>query len=200
MIPRRLIRTVPARTDDATESLWSAACALHPGWDHVTLRDPVERSSFPITSPFWDDAETGAQLADLIRAEELWHRGGWYIDSDVLCVKPFDALCALEGVVAWEDADHIPNAVMGFRPGHPALRRVLDLAVERRGWGTWDAGVGVTTEVFSELRADVVVLPPQVFYPVHWRVAHSQAQDWDAVVARSPWVWAVHQYAASWHR
>jgi hypothetical protein len=199
MIPHRLIRTVPAVTDPAAEALWVTATALHPGWEHVTLRDPVDRSRFPVTSPFWDGCETGAQLADLIRAEELWHRGGWYIDSDVLCVKPFDQLCALEGVVAWEDGDHIPNAIMGFRPGHLAVGRVLELAIERRGQGTWAAGVGVTTEVFGQERRDVVVLPPQMFYPVHWRVAHAQAQDWDAVVQRSPWVWAVHQYAASWH-
>lgn len=200
MIPHRLVRTVPAHTTVEVERLWATATQLHPGWEHVTLRDPVDRSRFPLTSPFWDECKTGAQLADLIRAEELFSRGGWYIDSDVLCVKPFTPLCALEGVVAWEDSDHIPNAVMGFRPGHLAMGRVLELAIERRGQGTWAAGVGVTTEVFGEDRDDVVVLPPQTFYPVHWRVAHAQAQDWDLVVERSPWVWAVHQYAASWHR
>lgn len=198
MIPHRLIRTVPADTTAAAERLWHTATELHPRWQHVTLRDPVDRSQFPITSPFWDDTETGAQLADLIRAEELWARGGWYIDSDVLVVKPFDSLCGLDGVAAWEDDRHIPNAIMGFRAGHPALRRVLELAIERRGRGTWEAGVGVTTEVFGEDRDDMVVLPPAVFYPVHWRHCHAQAIDWDAVAERNPWCYAVHQYAHSW--
>lgn len=199
MIPRRLIRTVPADTSIDVEQLWNTATALHLNWEHVTLRDPVDTSRFPITAPYWPDVQTGAQLADLIRAEELWQRGGWYIDSDVLCVKPFDTLCALDGVVAWEDAQHIPNAVMGFRAGHPALRRVLELAIERRGEGTWAAGVGVTTEVFSEDRPDVVVLPPAAFYPVHWRIAHAQAQNWQSVADRTPGCYVVHQYAASWH-
>lgn len=198
MIPNRLIRTVPADTTAATERLWQSATAMHPDWEHVTLRDPVDRSLFPITSPFWDDAQSGAQLADLIRAEELWQRGGWYIDSDVMMLKPFDDLCPLDAVAAWEDGDHIPNAVLGFVPGHPALRRVLELSIDRRHRGTWEAGVGVVTEVFSG-RDDVVLLPPQAFYPVHWRHAHATAVDWNNVAERNPWSWAVHMYAASWH-
>lgn len=198
MIPHRLIRTVPERSSDEAEQLWQVATALHPTWEHVTLRDPVDRRLFPITSPFWDDVETGAQLADLIRAEELWQRGGWYIDSDVWCLKPFDDLCALEGVAAWEDHLHIPNAVLGFRAGHPALAHVLELAIARRRQGTWVAGVGVTTEVFRDA-AGVVLLPPGSFYPVHWKTAHRGLVDWAESARANPWAFAVHKYRASWH-
>lgn len=203
MIPRRLVRTVPAVTTADAERLWLTACALHPDWEHVTLRDPVDPSGFPITSPYWPDCETGAQLADLIRAEELLHRGGWYIDSDVLMLKPLDTLCGLEAVAGWEDRSYIPNAVLGFRPGHQALQHVLDRAIARRFMGTWTAGVGVTTEVFGG-RDDVTLLPPQAFYPVHWRQAHDARKacndiDWSAAAADNPWSWAIHLYAASWH-
>jgi len=198
MIPRRLVRTVPATVDAEAERLWAIACALHPDWDHVTWRDPVNPAAFPLTSPYWGDCETGAQLADLIRAEDLLHSGGWYIDSDVWCLKPFDPLCALEAVAAWEDHLHVPNAVLGFRPGHPALAEVVDKAIERRGMGTWLAGVGVTTEAFKR-RDDVVLLPPGVFYPVAWQDAHRRMVDWREVAKRNPWAFAIHQYKASWH-
>ena len=197
VIPRRLVRTVPAAPNAEADRLWDIATALHPGWDCVTLRDPVDRSGFPLTSPFWDDCGSGAQLADLIRAEDLLHNGGWYVDSDVWMLRPLDGLCALGGVAGWEDSDYIPNAVMGFSPGHPALAEVVKLAVDRRDQGTWAAGVGVTTEVFRD-RDDVVLLPPAAFYPVHWRRAHAGPVDWDSVARQNPWSFAVHKYAGSW--
>lgn len=198
MIPHRLVRTVPNQTTSDVEDLWAIACDLHPDWEHVTWRDPINPEAFPITSPYWGDCETGAQLADLVRAEDLLHRGGWYIDSDVWCLKPFDSLCHLDGVAAWEDSSHIPNAVLGFRPGHPALREVVRLAVDRRFEGTWPAGVGVTTEVFKH-RSDMVLLPPGSFYPVAWRRAHRGKVDWAQVARDNPWSFCIHQYRASWH-
>ncbi|MCA9843241.1 MAG: hypothetical protein KC491_01190 [Dehalococcoidia bacterium] len=197
MIPRRLVRTVPATTTPFTEELWDTACLMHPDWEHVTWRDPVPRNQFPLTAPYWDECESGAQLADLIRAEDLYHRGGVYIDSDVEVLKPFDELCIHDGFAGWEDHLHIPNAVLGFTPGHPALLEVIELAVERRGRGTWLAGVGVTTEVFK--RHDMLLLPPGSFYPVHWRDAHRRVVDWAQAAKDNPWAYCLHRYAASWH-
>jgi mannosyltransferase OCH1-like enzyme len=196
-IPKRLVRTVPEQTAPHTESLWETACRMHPDWAHVTWRDPVPRNQFPLTAPFWDECESGAQLADLIRAEDLYHRGGWYIDSDVEILKPFDQLCVHDAVAGWEDHLHIPNAVLGFTAGHPALLEVIELAVERRSRGTWLAGVGVTTEVFK--RHDMLLLPPGSFYPVHWRDAHRGFTDWRQAAKDNPWAYCLHRYAASWH-
>ena len=198
MIPKRLVRTVPRETTPHSEILWDQACTMHPDWEHVTWRDPVDRNAFPLTSPFWDDCETGAQLADLIRAEDLLHRGGWYIDSDVQMLKPLDSLCGLNGVAGWEDHLFIPNAVLGFTPGHPALQKVVKLAVERRFQGTWKAGVGVTTEVFKSA-ADMTLLPPGSFYPVHWKRAHRGFVNWAEEAQKNPWAFCLHKYAASWH-
>lgn len=198
MIPHRLIRTVPAQTSVEVERLWDVATGLHPTWEHITLRDPIDSRDFPLTSPYWADCETGAQLADLVRVEELWWRGGFYIDSDVWCLKPFDSLCNLDAVVGWEDHLYIPNAVMGFPPQHPALRTVIDMAITRRHQGTWIAGVGVTTTVFKA-RNDVALLPPAAFYPVHWKTAHRGFVHWDEEARKNPWAYCIHKYAASWH-
>lgn len=199
MIPRRLVRTVPAETAPHTEILWGTACRIHPDWEHVTWRDPVPRNQFPLTAPYWDECETGAQLADLIRAEDLYHRGGVYIDSDVEVLRSFDELLRHNGFAAWEDHLHIPNAVLGFTAGHPALREVIELAIERRSRGTWHAGVGVTTDVFKRHRDTVLLLPPAAFYPVHWRDAHRGMVNWAQTAKDNPWAWCMHRYAASWH-
>ncbi|QDH91817.1 glycosyltransferase [Mycobacterium phage Phrappuccino] len=194
-IPRRLIRTVPEQLDDEAERLWTIATELHPDWEHVTLRDPIDRSLFPITSPHWDACETGAQLADLVRAEELYWRGGVYIDSDVECYRSFDPLLGVQGFAAWEDSDHIPNAVMGFTPWHPAIRAVVDLAVARQGEGTWAAGVGVTTEVFAG-RDDMLLLPPASFYPYHYTMK-TVAQP-EMIQRQNPWAFCAHHWKHSW--
>jgi len=198
VIPKRLVRTVPAQTTPEAEKLWDIAKNLHPGWEHVTWRDPINPNAFPITSSYWAECETGAQLADLVRAEDLLHNGGVYIDSDVHCLKPFDDLCALEAFAAYENHLHIPNAVMGFRPGHPALQEVVKLAIERRHQGTWIAGVGVTSEVFAG-RTDMTLLPPGAFYPVAWQDAHRGVVDWSYVARQNPWCYGMHKYKASWH-
>lgn len=197
MIPKRLIRTVPADTSAQIERFWLTACELHPDWEHVTLRDPIPREQFPITSSYWDTCETGAQLADLVRAEELFWRGGVYIDSDYECFQSFDVLTPLQGFAAWEDHEHIPNAVMGFEADHPALQQVLQLAIQRRDLGTWQAGVGVTTEVFKS-RADMLLLPPGSFYAVPWRTAHRKPITSSMIRDNNPWGFGVHHYAHSW--
>ena len=130
MIPHRLIRTVPKDTSADVERWWNQACELHPDWEHVTIREPVDRDQFPLTGHLFKTCETGAQKADLIRAEQLWWGGGVYIDSDYVAFRAFDILTALDGFAAYEDEQHIPNAVMGFKQNHPALERVIQLAIQ----------------------------------------------------------------------
>jgi hypothetical protein len=117
----------------------------------LTLREPHAPQRFPITSPYWPECETGAQMADLVRAEELRYRGGVYIDSDVEVWRPFTPLLALGAFAGYEDQHRVGNAVMGFTAGHPALFHFMRLAIEWRSWGTIKAGVATFTEVVTAL-------------------------------------------------
>lgn len=195
MIPRRLIRTVPADTTAEVERWWDSACAMHPDWEHVTLRDPVDRSKFPQTRHLWDSCESGAQLADLIRAEELFLRGGVYIDSDVEVYRSFEPLTGLRGFAGYDCVDYIPNAIMGFEAGHPAMRLVVAGAVTHHHDGTWRAGVGVTTEVFRG-RDDMAIFPPGSFYPVFWRNARRTNFEQNRI--NNPWAYCTHHAHHSW--
>ncbi len=201
-IPKRLIRTVPHNTTLEMETRWDEACELHPKWDHISRRDPINRDAFPITSKYWDECKSGAQMADLVRAEELFIRGGVFVDSDYEVFKPFDILCALDGWAAWEDEQHICNAVMGFRPGHLALATYLQLAITRlprRTWtwdqSTWETGVGAITDVFKN-RKDVLLLAPGSLYPVHWRCKAMIPRT--PVREQNPWAFGVHHWHRDW--
>lgn len=204
MIPRRLIRTVPQRTTAEQEAYWEKACALHPAWEHVTLRDPVDPTDFPSTSAYWVGCETGAQLADLIRVEEVYRRGGVYIDSDVEVLRPFDSLLGASMFAAWQDHSWVCNAVFGAEPGHTALGTILKLSIARQGAGTLAAGIETFHEVVHN-RDDILLLPPGAFYPYHWTVRDLYAAEHpggqglrEAISEDNPWAFCMHHWHGSW--
>jgi len=203
MIPRRLFRTVPAETTDEAERFWRIAQDVHPDWDAVTYRDPLDPFLFPQTAAHWARCQNGAQLAGLVRLEALWTHGGVYIDADVECLRPFSPLCALRGFAGYEDPDVVPDAVLGFEAQHPAVGECLKLALERltsdsadwrTGSGAWATGPGVTTAVLPG-RVDVLLLPPGALYPYHYTEKKRRHADHRA---EQPWTFCAHHWAGSW--
>jgi hypothetical protein len=196
VIPRRLVRTVPAEPAPEAEAFWGRFGALHPGWELVTWRDPVPRRWFPTTWRLWDHCTSGAQRAGLIRLEDLALRGGVYVDSDVEPLRPLGPLLGAGCFAAWEDARVVPDAVLGAEAGHPAVLSCLSraLGVVAGGGGAWESGPGVTTAVLPG-RDDVLLLPPGAFFPVHYREKHRLAPGGPP---DAPWAFAQHWWAGSW--
>ena len=204
MISRRLIRSVPEHTSDQVEQWWTEACAMHPGWEHVTYRDPIDPDLFPITPPHWHRCTSGAQLAGLVRLEALAQGGGVWLDSDVELYRPLTPLLGVAAFAGWEDHEVVPDAVLGATAGHPAIAACLGLAIERllsgstdwrTGPGAWGTGPGVTTTILPG-RDDVLLLPPGSFYPVHY--SQKKRADWAAVRKETPWAFGAHHWDASW--
>jgi mannosyltransferase OCH1-like enzyme len=193
-IPRILHRVVPERTPDIAERWWERFAELHPEWRLMTHRDPLDPDQFPVTSPHWAKVANGAQLADLVRLEVLLKWGGIYVDQDVEPFRPFDALLPLQAFAAWEDERCVPNAIMGARPDHPAIRECLEAALSVYRRGTWEAGPGVTTKVLPG-RSDVLLLPPGSFYDVHY---NDPERDSKMLGKPAPWTMARHHFWGSW--
>lgn len=61
-------------------------------------------------------------LADLMRLALVWHLGGFYVDSDVVCVRP---LTPLRNVVAWQELSTIGSGAFHFRRHHPLLLQIM---------------------------------------------------------------------------
>lgn len=195
MIPRLLFRTVPAKTSDECEELWAIACELHPEWEHVTYREPVDEvAEFPISATRFDRCKNGAQRADLIRLEALLRHGGVYIDSDVELYRPLDSLLACEAFAAWEDRSAICNAVLGARPDHPAIADCFGLNLEAAGGPDLCESIEIVTRVLA-WRDDVLVLPPATFYPYHWT---ERSRRYDDHRALNPWTFGAHHWARGW--
>lgn len=203
MIPQILFRVVPERTTDEVEDLWRLAVDLHPDWLHITYRDPIDLAKVPQIAPVAHLATTGAQLAGLVRLAALWNHGGVYIDSDFECFRPFDPLLDLSAFAGWEDANVVPDAVLGASMAHLAIGACLALAMDRirsnstdwrTGNGAWSTGPGVTTTVLPG-HPDVVLFPPGSFYPYHYSERHRRHDDHRGA---NPWAFGAHHWHASW--
>lgn len=196
-IPRILHRTVPETTTVEVDLFWERATELHPGWQMLEHRDPLDPVDWPETGDLWTRCTSGAQRAGLIRLEALWRWGGVYLDSDVEPYRNLEPLLALEGFAAWEDRKVAPDAVLAARPQHPAVAIMLERARAEvvAGRGAWASGPGVTTSVLPG-RPDWLLLPPGSFYPYHY-TDKATKRDEDHAAAQ-PWAFAAHHWHHSW--
>lgn len=204
VIPPILHRVV-GKTTEEHEAWWSQAQGLHPGWTYMTHRDPLERASWPLTSPVWDLTVSGGQFASLVRLEALWRYGGVYLDQDVECYRSFEPLLGVQGFAAWEDQGNVPDAVMGFEPEHPALETCIERACallrlpvrEAMVDQVIDTSVRTTTAVFVG-RPDLLLLPPGSLYPYHY-TEKEEKRYWDHALDQ-PWSFCAHHWqATSWN-
>jgi len=195
VIPRLLFRTVPEVTSDKVEAWWVDAKLLHPQWQHVTVREPVDPAQFPISSHLWPTIEHGAQKAGLIRLELIYTFGGVYIDSDVQVCRSFETLRCCELFAGWEDKNVIPDAVFGAERANPVVGEMLEIAMcyVELGQDPWSSGPGVFTDVLQTCNR-AVLFPPGTLYPVHYRQKHLLHQD----NCSNPWTHTVHHWAGSW--
>lgn len=195
MIPRRFIRCVPEHTNPIFEQYWDDFQTLHPGWDFVTYRDPIDPADWPITGHLHASCEAGAQLAGLIRLEAIYRDGGFYVDSDVRPLRSFGPACRYGCVAAFEDDEWIADAVFGAEAHHPAigacLSRVLGMSMSE---GPGETGPKAMTRTLID-RRDVTLLPPSALYPCSYL---DKAKCADITADSHPDSYCVHEWAGSW--
>ncbi len=89
------------------------------------------------------DSHNWGEKSDLLRYEILLLEGGIYVDHDAYCIASFDPLVRGYDFFCCLEAPHEPfagvnittwNGLIGSRPGHPALAKVIDLVADR--WET----------------------------------------------------------------
>lgn len=199
MIPARLHRCVPAAVPHRFDQHWLGWRALHPGWEHSTWQDPIDPALFPISSPAWSACRAGAALAGLVRLEAVLQHGGIFLDWDVRPAAPLDPLLACPGgmFAAWEDAEHVPDAVFGAEAGHPVVAELLAeaVALTLAGASIWECSVGLFTRRLPQ--AGVTLLEPASFFPVHYSAERAQPGA-SAAHQPEPGTFGVHEWAWSW--
>lgn len=148
----------------------------HPGWQFQLWTE--ENLPELRNQRLFDQAEdiapnnVGQFRSDIARYELLHEVGGCYVDADMECLKPIDALISgVECFAGWEVQNRwINNAIVGSVPGHPFLDdliRGLPANVRRRMGSRPNrlSGPGYVTPVYRRHAKRVTVFRQEIFYP-----------------------------------
>lgn len=199
-IPRILHRIwlgspIPAES----ETFWAAWRRLHPDW---TLRTWQERTIPPLRNQLcYDDAEqlTAGNVwqlrSDIVRYELLEAFGGVYVDCDLEPRKPLDDLLAgIDCFAAWETTDEwVNNAILGARPHHPFLGRVIaglpeSISRHRTARPNHATGPRYLTRMHHQFPGQLTVFAQALFYPYRWDELERRDDDF-------PDAYTVHHWA-----
>ena len=116
------------------------------------------------------------QLSDLVRLMVLWRHGGWYLDTDVLVLKPLNEL---HDVVGKCDQELVNNAVLHFTRASPFLSHLAKYVEEVYDPSIYAClGPRLLTKAVEQWQKAcgtqcLTVLKPNSFYPVRWEAAKS---------------------------
>lgn len=138
-----------------------------------------------------------ALFADAFRYRLLLEHGGLWVDTDVVCLKPFDF--AGTEIYAWQDEQLINNAVLGLPKGHRLAQWMNDVcerpnrhlpydsikmrrrkllrsllpgnALRHVTWG--ETGPAGLTAAARHLDCTGAALPFWYFYPIAWGNWHT---------------------------
>ena len=111
-------------------------------------------------------------FTNMFRYKLLLECGGWWVDTDVLCLTEDIPPCTY----AWsyQDPEQINGAVLKFPQGDSVCKILLDKSKERStslsAWG--QLGPALLTEVLAEFHPRGHFGSPEKFYPTHWLEAH----------------------------
>jgi hypothetical protein len=120
-----------------------------------------------------------ASFSDLFRFKLLLDRGGWWVDTDVVCLRPFDFPDPV--IFASEHAREkakLASAVIRLPAGHPIAARCYEVAsLADRATLQWgEIGPDLLTRVVADDGFRYPIMKPAVFCPVPW-------WDWGALLA-----------------
>lgn len=100
----------------------------------------VSDFSFLCLEKCFYDSENWGEKSDILRYEILFQEGGVYVDHDANCLKTFDGMHRGYDFYCGLETPHEPfvgrnitcgNGVIGSRPGHPTIAKVIDLIAHR---------------------------------------------------------------------
>jgi hypothetical protein len=135
------------------------------------------------------------QFSDWFRYELLHQRGGWWMDTDVLCLSP--SLPDTNFFLARKKGERVNNAVLAFPPGHPLVTAARDFARShlqklRRSRRVY-IGPDLLTRLVKEQGLLQATTDPGVCYPfiqeqVFDLVDPEKKAAVEAIVAKSPFL------------
>jgi hypothetical protein len=146
-----------------------------------------------------------AAFANLFRYKLLLENGGWWVDADIVCLKPFDfpdpMVFASEQLTV--SSSQTANAVLRLPAGHIVARHCYELADRREprtlNWG--DTGPRLLHQVVTTHGLTPLVKEIGAFCPLpwwDWRLALDADAGMSLALYESSW--AIHLWREKWRR
>lgn len=166
-----------------------------PAPDGVVLRDANEiLNEDELFFYVNEDGSRGSVSAfsNLFRYELLNKKGGWWVDTDVLCLS--SSVPQHSHFWGWEDDRHINGAILKIPKNDGFLNLLLEnskAAGKELYWG--QIGPRLITKLVRELNLENMTYPSQFAYPLHWDeyrdlVSPSKKEEVDAKVNGVPFL------------
>jgi hypothetical protein len=143
-----------------------------------------------------------AGFANFFRYKLLLEHGGWWVDADMVCLRPFEF--ASPYVFSSEDLSgtfHVNVGALKAPPGSPVMQYAWDtcqsLDPKRLEWS--QCGPKLAQRAVDAYSLRDYVQPPHVFCPTHpsaWRKVLDPAADWSLPESTR----AIHLWNEMWRR
>jgi hypothetical protein len=109
-----------------------------------------------------------ATFANVFRYALLEKAGGWWVDTDVLCIGNPIPICDI--AFAEEEKGTFNNALLKFPKRHQLVKELLAQAqksdFDKIAFG--DIGSKLLTTVINKHQVGILAQPKESFYPLHW--------------------------------
>ena len=171
--------------------------------DSVLLKDAEQ--ILPASRIFkYKHFDSYAGFANLFRYALLLEKGHFWVDTDVVCLRPFEkrrCYLATERVRGSTHLIKAANAIMCAEPGHEIIEYCFDYAnsvnPDDLKWG--QTGPSLVTRAINHFKAFEYFAEPEIFCPIDWWSWH-QALSVSPPDNRLQESWAVHLWHELWRR
>jgi inositol phosphorylceramide mannosyltransferase catalytic subunit len=187
----------------------------HSGWEIKVWTDEVVEKFLWTEDRLriaFEEADTWAEKADILRLDILYQFGGIYSDVDVLCLNSFHDLIVQDVTFFssfelnftsrhYGEAFYVGTAIMGASKGSPLMKYCLDHCKTYRENPTAGilkrTGPGLVSRAclagFANPQEHILILPCSYIYPLPWKNKGSDIAEYISKESL-----AVHFWASSW--
>jgi len=181
---------------------------INPDWEYRLWTDKDLGDVDIPRRKLFDKINHLGQKSDFLRYHILNQYGGVYADTDFECLRPLDTLTYLKFFTSKtysKSTMELFIGLIGSIPHHPILERLIH-SMKRADDRTWRRIFNTTgsyffTSVFFEtitsFTKDIVIFPPDYFYPFPNTDRHSEREPHTYIKAHS---YAIHYWEVSWSR
>lgn len=141
-----------------------------------------------------------AAFSNVFRYKLLLDRGGWWVDTDVVCVRPFPDRRAVVAAERYPDKKVIAaSCAMCFPPGSDVMRYCLDEAnaVDKATLKYSEIGPKLVNRAIQKFGQRRLLAHPDEFCPIDWFTVEKLVQPGVTVPRRA---YAVHLWNEMWRR